>query len=100
MYLDLSKPSDAFFSSLLSWCVVTHARIQEVLSEGSTISGPSSACQRNAILMAFRWRADDGPILNAGLVAMYFFRGSKKPYIFVIFQEGSGPPAPPLDPPM
>ena len=25
--------------------------------------GPSSACQGNAILMAFRWRADDGPIL-------------------------------------
>ena len=25
--------------------------------------GPSSACQRNAIKMAFRWRADDGPLL-------------------------------------
>ena len=25
--------------------------------------GLSSARQRNAILMAFRWRADDGPIL-------------------------------------
>ena len=25
---------------------------------------------------AFRWRADDGPILNAGLVALRFFRGS------------------------
>ena len=25
---------------------------------------------------------------------------AKKPYIFVIFQRGSGPPAPPLDPPM
>ena len=31
-------------------------------------SGPPSACQRNAIQMAFRWRADDGPTLNAGLV--------------------------------
>ena len=25
--------------------------------------GLSSACQRNAIEMAFRWRADDGPVL-------------------------------------
>ena len=24
---------------------------------------------------AFHWRADDGPTLNAGLVALYFFRG-------------------------
>ena len=34
----------------------------------TTISGPSSARQRNAILMAFRWHADDGPTLNVGLV--------------------------------
>ena len=33
----------------------------------TTISGPSSA---------FRWRADDGPTMNAGLVALRFFRGS------------------------
>ena len=26
----------------------------------TTISGPSSARQQNAILMAFRWRGDDG----------------------------------------
>ena len=32
-----------------------------------TISGPSMARQRNAIQMAFRWRADGGPTLNAGL---------------------------------
>ena len=36
----------------------------------TTKSGPSSARQRSAILMAFRWRADDGPTLNAGLVAL------------------------------
>ena len=30
------------------------------------ISGPSSARQRNA----FHWRANDGPTLNAGLVAL------------------------------
>ena len=33
----------------------------------STTSWPSSARQRNAI---FKWRADDGPTLNAGLVAL------------------------------
>ena len=65
-------------------------RIQKVLPEGSntykgfflfffrredpntTISGPSLARQRNAILMAFCWRTDYGPILNAGLVALQF----------------------------
>ena len=30
---------------------------------------------RPAISMAFRWRADDGPPLSAGLVALRFFRG-------------------------
>ena len=33
-----------------------------------TINGPSSARQRNAIQMAFRWWDNDGPTLNAGLV--------------------------------
>ena len=36
----------------------------------ATKSGPSSARQRNAIQMVFRWRADDGPTLNSGLVAL------------------------------
>ena len=54
--------------------------------------------------MAFRWLADDGPTLNAGLVAA-IFQGirtciARKPYIFVIFQKGSEPPVPPLDPHM
>ena len=35
-----------------------------------TINWPSSANQRNAISMAFRWWADDGPTLNAGLVSL------------------------------
>ena len=69
----------------------------------TTISGPSSARQQNAI-MAFRWHADDGPTLNAGLVAV-IFQGTwtciaRKPYIFGIFQGGrdllSPPPPPPL----
>ena len=35
----------------------------------TTKSRPSSACQRYAIKMAIRWRADNGPTLNSGLVA-------------------------------
>ena len=33
-------------------------------------NGPSSARQRNAVSMALRRWADDGPTLNAGLVAL------------------------------
>ena len=49
--------------------------------------------------MAFRWRADDGPTLNAGLVAA-IFQGirtciAREPYIFVIFR-GVRTPSPPL----
>ena len=36
----------------------------------TTICGQSSSHQRNTILMAFCWRADDGPTLNAGLAAL------------------------------
>ena len=65
--------------------IFKHARIQKVLSEGvqlffsfdewrkdpnTSISGLSTARQRNAIKMAFGWRADDGPTLNTGLVAL------------------------------
>ena len=28
-----------------------------------------------ASITLFRWRANDGPSLNAGLVALYFFKG-------------------------
>ena len=43
----------------------------------------------------FRWRADDGPILNVGLVALWFFQGvrpsiAKKPYIFINDFSGRG----------
>ena len=40
------------------------------MDPNTTISGPSMAHQRNAIKVAFRWWADNGPTLNAGLVAM------------------------------
>ena len=36
----------------------------------TTKSGSSAARQRNAIKIGIRWRADDGPTLNAGLVAV------------------------------
>ena len=36
----------------------------------AAINGSSSARQGNAIEMAFCLRADDGPTLNAGLVAL------------------------------
>ena len=103
-----------------------HAGIQKVFSEGvqvlhhfffsffyegkndlnTSISGPSSARQQNAIWMAFCWRAHLSPKLNAGLVALWFFRGSgpvllENPIFFVIFSRvggggGFGPPVLPL----
>ena len=36
----------------------------------TTINGRSSARQRNAIKMAFRWRADDCTTLSTGFVAL------------------------------
>ena len=36
----------------------------------TALIGPSSARQRNAIEMAFCWRADDGPPWNAVLAAL------------------------------
>ena len=53
-------------------------------------SGPSLARQRNAITMAFRWRADDGPTLNAGRAAGIRTNFAKKPYIFCDFRGGGG----------
>ena len=65
-----------------------HARLQKVLSEGvqtlttfflvdegredpnTTKSRQSSASQRDAIIMAFSWQADDGPPLSAGYAAL------------------------------
>ena len=58
------------------------------IRRNTTISGPSSARQRHAIYMAFRWRADDGPTFNADLVAFVIFK-AKKPYTFLDFTEGS-----------
>ena len=47
--------------------------------------------------MAFRWRADGGPTLNASLVIQGICTSiAKTPYIFVIFPGGIQTPAPPL----
>ena len=35
--------------------------------------------------MAIRWRADDGPTLNTGLVSLSRNFFAKEPYIFLIF---------------
>ena len=45
--------------------------------------------------MAFRWRADNGPKLNADMVALCFFRGSgpvllRNPIYVCNFQGGGG----------
>ena len=85
--------------------VLIHARIQKIqlwlffffcflADEGreypnTTISGPSSARQRNAILMAF------AGVLIMAQTWMPIFKGiltriAMKPYIFVIFHEGGG----------
>ena len=50
--------------------------------------------------MAFRWRADDGPILNAGLVALKLSRGSGPILLKILYfcdfpGGGGGPPCPP-----
>ena len=55
--------------------------------------------------MAFRWRADDGPKLNTGLVALWYFRRSgpvllRNPIFLCFFRGGPDPLSPPLDPHM
>ena len=57
--------------------------------------------------MAFCWRADDGPTLNVGLVALRFSRGSgpvlfRNPKVLLFSRGGggvggSGPPVASLD---
>ena len=73
--------------------------VDEGIEDRNTaINGPSSAHQRNAIKMAFRWWADDGPTLNAGLVAA-IFQGSRpvlleNPKFLWFFRVGPDPLSP------
>ena len=78
---------DKFFFTLLVY--------ERWADPNTTISRSSSARQWNTIWMVFRWWADDGPTLNAGSVALWFFRGSwhlllHLPYSFVIFFRVGG----------
>ena len=50
------------------WSNITFDKGKE--DPNSTKSGPSSARQQYAIKMAFHWRANDGPTLNAVLAAL------------------------------
>ena len=63
--------------------------------QNTTIGGPTSARQRNA----FRWRADNGPTLNARLVACDFSgdldQSLLRNHIFVDFKGGVRTPCPP-----
>ena len=74
------------------------------LMTGGRIKIPQSAGHhRPASETSFK-SADDGPTLNASLVALWF-KGiqtsiAKKPYIFCDFRGCSGPPVAPLDPHM
>ena len=73
--MHLNKLQYAWIQKVLPEGVQLYDNFFFLLCEGredqnSTKSGPSSAHQGNAIKMAFRWRADDGPTLNAGLVAL------------------------------
>ena len=98
-------------------CVHCHAMIQKILPEevqpwqhffvkGESIQIALKVDHHRPV-MAFRWQADDGPTLKAGLLTLLIFHGirtsiAKEPYIFVILQGwGSWPlPPPPLDPRM
>ena len=65
----------------------------------TAISGTSSARRRNAVYMASRWRADDGPTLNAGLIALWFSGDLDRCCFealcfFVILQGGPDPLSP------
>ena len=60
-----SKFDNVFF------CFVLFCSFNEGIEDpNANINGTSSARQRHAILMAFRWRADDCLTLNAGFVAL------------------------------
>ena len=70
----------------------------------TAINGPSSARQWNAIGKANPWRADDGLILNSGLVVLWFFGGSgpvlQRNLIFLWFFKVGGHLSPLLGSPM
>ena len=76
-----------------------HARIQKVLSEGVLLFFSLMRGGRIQIpLLAGHQRPTNRrwwPNIEGWLDSFVIFRASRKPYIFVIFQGKSGPPAPP-----
>ena len=91
----LCRTGSNFDNVFLLFCVFLVEKGRE--DAITTISGLSSARQRNANNMAFHLRADGGRTLNAGLAVLIVifpgFRASiaKKPYLFLIFQRRFGP---------
>ena len=85
---------DNFFFSIL---FLAHEGRED---PNATVSVPPSARQGNAIEMAFCWRANDGPTLNAGFVALWFFSVSEQILfrnpIFLWFFRGFWTPYPSL----
>ena len=57
---------------LLEFFLVAFSVAEGREDPNTTISGPLSARQRNAIEIAFRWLADDDQTLNVGLVVLLF----------------------------
>ena len=60
------SPGDAHLCFKHSLHVYTHLQIHTPAAQSANKCGPPSARQRNAIRMAFRWRADSGPRLYPG----------------------------------
>ena len=87
-----------FYLFFFTFLLMRGERIQIALKRA--IIGPPVKRHLNV-----RWRANDGPTLNASLVDANFSGGprtsiARKPYNFMIFQVGSLFPPPPLYPPM
>ena len=90
--------------------VMLHAHIQKGFTTLTTlffkmmreerIQMPLKADHHRPASETFRWRNDDSPILNAGLVALYFFRRSgavllRNPVALWFFCGGLDPLSPP-----
>ena len=62
-----SKFDNVFFFFFFFFFILFDKGIEDT---NTAKNGLSSARQRNAIDMAFCWRADDGPTWNVGLVGL------------------------------
>ena len=63
-YLNALHPAD--YKHCITFCKTKCVSVNfTTYTQPASNLGPLSARQRNAIRMAFRWRADGGPILHA-----------------------------------